>query len=157
MTEQNKAPMHRKCLYLHSARVVARILASNSDDPERSRVERVNFILARLVEPPLASAVPTRREAQYFVGEKFRTARDCPETGGKRQMCGHIFAGELRRVSRCVSEEWTVKNSCARVELKKLSASGSALATHRSVDSLVFRVGAYVPILMFLYAVIIAA
>jgi hypothetical protein len=67
------------------------------------------------------------QDAIFFSEEKFER-RDCPETGLKRRMCGHICAAELRRVSHCVSEKWTERDSCARAELKKLSASGSALA-----------------------------
>jgi hypothetical protein len=70
----------------------------------------------------------TAKDANFFSEEKFERAR-CLETGWKRRMCGHICATELRGVSRFVSETWTARDSSARVELKKLSASGSALAT----------------------------
>jgi hypothetical protein len=73
--------------------------------------------------------VPTRRDAQYFVGEKFERRAIVPEQAAKRQMSGHICAVARCAVSGFVSEKWTARDSSAGVELKKLSASGSALAT----------------------------
>src|SRR5688572_4692039 len=90
MSEQKKAAAHRKLLRMYSARALVRISASRGDDPERSRVERVDFIRCSDCESPLASRVPTQRKTRFFSQEKNLNACDCPETGVKRRKRGHI-------------------------------------------------------------------